>query len=116
MSVLLRSIALTFGKDLRTIRRWCARGYIPGAYRTKGGHWRIRARYPMILDRKIGAITRGKTRRRQKKTGRPILRYLGLGAGYYRSNPHVTPPTPREYEEKMEKRDALADAFVLEMA
>ena len=28
-------------RDLRTIRRWCAAGKIPGAYRTKSGHWRL---------------------------------------------------------------------------
>jgi hypothetical protein len=110
MSDLLRSIALMLGKDLRTIRRWCARGYIPGAYRTKGGHWRIRARYPMILVRKIRAITRGKTRRRQQWKNSPFGK-IGLGR-----LPHLVPPTPREYKEWMEKRDAIADAFVLEMA
>lgn len=26
----------------RTVRRWCERGDVPGAYRTKGGHWRLR--------------------------------------------------------------------------
>jgi hypothetical protein len=30
------------GYSWRTIRRHMARGGIPGAYRTKGGHWRIR--------------------------------------------------------------------------
>jgi hypothetical protein len=27
-------------KDKATVRRWCKRGFIPGAYRTAGGHWR----------------------------------------------------------------------------
>ena len=26
----------------RTFERWCARGDVPGAYRTRGGHWRVR--------------------------------------------------------------------------
>ena len=33
--------ALFYGKDPRTIREWCKKGYFPGAYRSKGGHWRI---------------------------------------------------------------------------
>jgi len=37
----LRLAALHFQKDVRTIRRWCARGVFPTAKRTAGGHWRI---------------------------------------------------------------------------
>lgn len=29
-------------KDTRTIRRWCQRDLIPGAYQTTGGHWRVK--------------------------------------------------------------------------
>ncbi|MCL4181178.1 MAG: hypothetical protein KJ072_25965 [Verrucomicrobia bacterium] len=29
-------------KDVRTIRRWCQAGRVPGAYQTPGGHWRVR--------------------------------------------------------------------------
>jgi hypothetical protein len=31
-----------FGICRRTFERWCARGDVPGAYRTRGGHWRVR--------------------------------------------------------------------------
>jgi predicted DNA-binding transcriptional regulator AlpA len=31
-----------FGISRRTFERWCARGDVPGAYRTRGGHWRVR--------------------------------------------------------------------------
>ena len=31
-----------FGICRRTFERWCARGDVPGAYRTQGGHWRVR--------------------------------------------------------------------------
>jgi len=37
----LKKLALQLGKSERTVRRWCDRGLVPGAYRTKGGHWRI---------------------------------------------------------------------------
>jgi AcrR family transcriptional regulator len=42
MSVMPLIIARKLNKHPRTIRRWCELGLIPGAYRTKGGHWRIR--------------------------------------------------------------------------
>ena len=42
MSVSLLEVAKSLGKNPRTIRRWCERRFVPGAYRTKGGHWRIR--------------------------------------------------------------------------
>lgn len=35
-------LAKEMGVTPRTVRRWCHQGKIPGAYRTKGGHWRLR--------------------------------------------------------------------------
>jgi hypothetical protein len=35
-------LANEIGVSRRTATRWCAAGKIPGAYRTKGGHWRLR--------------------------------------------------------------------------
>ena len=40
----LSSISRAFGKSHRTIQRWCEEGIVPGAYRTRGGHWRIRSK------------------------------------------------------------------------
>jgi len=34
-------LAICTGKCRRTIIRWCALGYVPGAFKTTGGHWRI---------------------------------------------------------------------------
>lgn len=34
-------IALARQKDLKTVRRWCKQGLVPGAYQTPGGHWRV---------------------------------------------------------------------------
>ena len=31
-------------KDEKTLRRWCIAGRVKGAFQTKGGHWRVRAR------------------------------------------------------------------------
>jgi excisionase family DNA binding protein len=42
MSHLPGILAKELGVSRRTFERWCKRGYVPGAYRTKGGHWRIR--------------------------------------------------------------------------
>src|SRR2546427_3631681 len=41
MSVSIREVADSFQKNTRTVRRWCERGFVPGAYRTKGGRWRL---------------------------------------------------------------------------
>lgn len=35
-------LARALKKDKRTIRRYCERGLIPGAYRTTGNHWRVK--------------------------------------------------------------------------
>jgi hypothetical protein len=38
----LKWAALHYGKDPRTIRNWCKKGWFPSAYRSPGGHhWRI---------------------------------------------------------------------------
>lgn len=42
MSVSLRKFAWWHQVDPRTARRWCEGGKVPGAYRTTGGHWRLR--------------------------------------------------------------------------
>lgn len=43
MSVSIRQIAFFTKHSEKTVRRWCEGGRIKGAYRTKGGHWRIHA-------------------------------------------------------------------------
>jgi len=35
-------LASEMGVSRRTVQRWCEAGKVPGAYRTKGGHWRLR--------------------------------------------------------------------------
>ena len=37
----LQWASLLFGKDVKTIKRWCEKGLFPGATKTTGGHWRI---------------------------------------------------------------------------
>ena len=39
----LQLAAIKFEKDIKTIKRWCEKGFFPDAYKTKGGHWRIPA-------------------------------------------------------------------------
>jgi len=39
----VREVAKLKGVDRSTVRRWCERGYVKGAYQTPGGHWRIPA-------------------------------------------------------------------------
>lgn len=42
MSHLPGILAKELGVSTRTFERWCKQGDVPGAYRTRGGHWRIR--------------------------------------------------------------------------
>lgn len=37
----LSQIAPFLEKDARSLRRWCELGHVPGAYRSRGGHWRV---------------------------------------------------------------------------
>jgi len=38
----LSRVARGLGRSQRAIREWCKKGQIPEAYKTRGGHWRIR--------------------------------------------------------------------------
>jgi hypothetical protein len=42
MSDFAMLLASEMGVTRRTVTRWCAAGRVPGAYRTRGGHWRLR--------------------------------------------------------------------------
>src|SRR5712692_11624488 len=42
-----------FGISVRTFERWCAVGDVPGAYRTKGGHWRVRRPSRQLISRML---------------------------------------------------------------
>ena len=61
-----------FSKDQRTIRRWCEKGLVPGAYRTKGGHWRIRAKNYHFIKPRINGFARD--RKGQSKPGKELAR------------------------------------------
>lgn len=78
------------------------------SYRTKGGHWRVRAFCTKdALVEKIRAITRDRTRQRTKPGTGTNLAYLGLLGNFYRANPRLIPPTAREVQERNAVRDAL---------
>jgi hypothetical protein len=49
---LVTFIANEEGVSVRTVERWCAAGKVPGAYRIKGGHWRLRK--PRQIERCSG--------------------------------------------------------------
>lgn len=51
-----------FGICRRTFGRWCARGDVPGAYRTRGGHWRVRKDTKAMLRKSVMCL-HNKTRR-----------------------------------------------------
>jgi AraC-like DNA-binding protein len=62
----LPELAKRLEKSPRTIRRWCDRGLVPGAYRTPGGHWRI-ADAPADLAKTASEAAKGFSRKRARK-------------------------------------------------
>jgi transcriptional regulator GlxA family with amidase domain len=62
----LPELARRLEKSPRTIRRWCERGLVPGAYRTTGGHWRI-ADAPADLVKTASEAAKGFARKRAAK-------------------------------------------------
>jgi helix-turn-helix protein len=82
-----------FGISRRTFERWCTRGDVPGAYRTRGGHWRVR-KASMAMFKSFIMRPRGKTRR--DKVGSEIVNYpIGGTLG------------PRFFEELEERTAAI---------
>ena len=61
-----------FGICRRTFERWCAQGDVPGAYRTRGGHWRVR-KPTWSVTKKVLRSRRTKNRRDQVR--RAIVDY-----------------------------------------
>jgi len=72
-----------FGISRRTFERWCARGDVPGAYRTRGGHWRVRKPSWATVKTWIMDLWRSKAQTRRDRVKRAILNY-------------PLPPGPRE--------------------
>jgi hypothetical protein len=61
-----------FGICRRTFERWCARGDVPGAYRTRGGHWRVRKASKAMIK---SFILRPRAKTRRDQVGRAIISY-----------------------------------------
>ncbi|HLX70186.1 MAG TPA: hypothetical protein VKV04_11225 [Verrucomicrobiae bacterium] len=59
----LAVLAYACEKHVRTVGNWCRAGLVPGAYRTRGGHWRVKitaATIPELLKRMRGRIRKPK--------------------------------------------------------
>ena len=56
-------------KSSRQVRRYCELGFVPGAYRTKGGHWRVRCgrRTLVMVRRSIREISRKSWTHRERR-------------------------------------------------
>ncbi len=65
----LHWLAVELGKSARQVRRYCELGLVPGAYRTKGGHWRVRSgrRALVMVRRKIRGLTRKSWSRSERR-------------------------------------------------
>jgi hypothetical protein len=62
----LHLAAVLFGKDVRTIRRWCQQGLFPGATLTPGGHWKIP---PKVIEAVRKSYPEGFGRRHRRVFG-----------------------------------------------
>jgi DNA-binding transcriptional MerR regulator len=73
--VTLPLLAAALGKDVRTVRRYCEQGLIPGAYRTKGGHWRFRGGkvFRASLVARLATIKTRRSKRWDLKTQQSII-------------------------------------------
>jgi hypothetical protein len=70
----LSDVSEYFSKDERTIRRWCQLGRVPGAYQTKGGHWRIRGKDLLCLKPRIDGFARNGAGTALQKFNRRVKR------------------------------------------
>lgn len=59
----LQHLAAKLGKSSRQVRRLCQAGLVPNAYRTAGGHWRIRNSSAILV--RVREAIRGRTRNRE---------------------------------------------------
>jgi hypothetical protein len=72
----LAEVAKFAGKDARTVRRWCEKGFFSGAWQTAGGHWRIRADRADMAAAMAMKAARGYSRKRTPRKltlgGKPV--------------------------------------------
>jgi len=52
----LSALALALGKDSRTVRRYCEKGFVPGATITAGGHWRVKTTRKTVLAARLATV------------------------------------------------------------
>jgi len=63
MSRLPGILTKALGISRRTFRRWCAKGDVPGAYRTRDGHWRVRKPSKAVMLKLLKTPNYWKTRK-----------------------------------------------------
>lgn len=113
-------------KDVRTLRRWCKDGVVPGAYRTGGGHWRVRLSPRTLRDlgERLGGRFRGRrdirrSRRWQDFDRRmrpvftravPLLFHLDAELRHARPDDVSSQPPPAPAESTLKKLLAIKQA------
>lgn len=102
-------IAALFRISERTARRWCARGIVPGARQTRGGHWRITTttgswRGIRVRKRRLNGTAR--TLDYPTNTA-PFIERIGLSRGRFRPSLRVWRLTHPTSDEKEREEDRL---------
>jgi hypothetical protein len=81
-------LAKALGVSVRTFERWCAKGDVPGVYRTRGGHLRVRTPSKALISKLMETPDYGETRK-----GRIAKLFLFLSP----------PEPPSETKRKLER-------------
>lgn len=90
----LKEIALLAGKDSRTIREWCKKGLIEGAYLRggAGSHWRIRATSALAAAEQAAKAAEGFARNRGKRWESSLRGFAQVAAKMRRRTLKATSP------------------------
>jgi hypothetical protein len=96
--------SLGLQKDVRTLRNWCEEGFVPGAYRTKGGHWRVKLSPRTLRDlaERAGGRFRGQRNLRRSRRWQDFDRKM---------RPVFTRAVPLLFRLDAELRQAPLDEF-----
>jgi hypothetical protein len=67
----VRNLAALWNRDPKTLNRWAARGWIPGAFQHESGEWWFRPLHPEFLGFDPQTIVENSGRKTKAKSAKP---------------------------------------------